>query len=306
MSTASTGIVLRIDARVCYVQVDGVEHVLPLRGRIIEDADPGVPPLAVGDRVRVQLEKSGGGVVEERLPRETKLARTRGAEGREHVIAANVSLALVVSAAATPAFQPGLVDRILAGVEEAGIVGVLAITKVDLDTRGARHEWVELYRGLGYEVFETSVHGEQPSEAALERLQALLRQNVTVLSGASGVGKSSLINALCPGLSLRVGDITKMRLGRHTTTRTELLALDGGGYVLDTPGVRGFGLFAEAQAVQFAFREIAPLVGECGYRNCQHLQEPDCAVLAAVERGDIHESRYRSYREIIGELLARG
>ena len=134
-------------------------------------------------------------------------------------------------------------------------------------------------------------------------LRRLLRRNTTVLSGASGVGKSALINALCPGLHLRIGSLSRIRQGRHTTSHTCLVPLPGGGYVLDTPGVRSFGLAgAEPATVPFLFRDLAPLGVQCGYRNCSHRHEPDCAVQAAVAAGRIHASRYRSYRTILAEV----
>ncbi len=298
-----TGLVLRVDAKVCHVEVADTVHPLPLRGRMFEGAAARRQPVAVGDRVAVRFTEDGG-VIEERLPRTSKLSRARrGAEGREHVLAANISLVVVTAAVVRPEFQPELVDRILAGAEAEKIEAVLVMTKIDRDRRDRRKPWVDLYRALGYRVFETSVEPETRTEESLAAVGALLRANVAVLCGASGVGKSSLINALCPGLDLRIGSMSRIMQGRHTTTHTQLIALPGGGHVLDTPGIRGFGLFfIDRQAVQFHFREIAPLVGRCDYRNCLHQVEPGCAVRAALEEGALAPSRYASYLALVDEL----
>ena len=280
-------------------------HALPLRGKLFGAPGFEAQPLAVGDRVRVRLEGDGG-AIEERLARTSKLARARRGEPHlENVIAANVSLALVLGSIVEPPFQPELIDSILAGAEREKIEAALVMTKVDRDRKGWRREWIDLYRGLGYRVFETSIAKGKRTEPVLAELAELLRTNTTVLCGASGVGKSSLMNALHPGLDLRVGTLSRIRQGRHTTSHTQLAALPGGGHVLDTPGIRAFGLWCvDPQAVQFWFRELVPMVGQCEYRNCFHLAEPGCAVTAAVEDGAVHPSRYASYAALVTELKA--
>ena len=285
----------------CHVEVDGTTHALPLRGRLFERKSHEALPVAVGDRVLVRLDDDGG-AIEEVLPRDSQLTRSRHDSSRGQVLAANVSLVLVTAAVAEPPFQPELVDRILAGATRAEIDCVLVLTKIDRDKKGRAEPWIELYRSLGYQVFVTSVAEKKKTEESLEALRELLHQNISMLSGASGVGKSSLINTLCPGLDLRVGSVTRIRQGRHMTTHTQLIPLPGGGYVLDTPGIRNFGLFGVgAQEIQFLFPEIRGLVGECGYRNCTHAVEPDCAVLAAVESGAIHPQRFESYSVLMQE-----
>ena len=281
-----------------------MSHPLPLRGRLFEAESAHSRPVAVGDRVRVVLGDDGG-AIEEVLPRTTQLVRARSEGQRGQVMAANVSLALVTAAIVEPPFQPDLVDRIIAGATREGIEPVLVLTKQDRDRKKRSAEWEDLYRGLGYRVFATSIAEGSRTDAELEELRELLRQHITVLSGASGVGKSSLINTLCPGLDLRIGSMSRIRQGKHTTSHTELIPLPGGGHVLDTPGIRSFGLFGvEPQEIQFLFPEIKPRIGECAYRNCSHTSEPDCAVLAALEQGAIHPRRYESYRAIMADLAA--
>lgn len=302
------GLVLRIDAKRVHVEVDGAELALPLRGKLFEGRSDEKRPLAVGDRVRVELGAEGtDGVVLERLPRTTRLSRkAAGDDDREQVLAANVSLVLVVASVREPGFQPELVDRMLAAAEREELTAALVLTKVDRDRKDEARAWCELYVGLGYETILTSVAKGKETTAELARVRALLAAHTTVLCGASGVGKSSLLNALVPGLDLRVGSIGRIAQGRHTTTHTRLIPLPGGGHVLDTPGVRAFGLWGVGtQELGFYFREIAARSPTCAFRSCTHRHEPECAVLAAVERGEIAASRYRSYLLLYGEGEAR-
>lgn len=294
------GLVLRIDAKTCHVEVAGETHILPLRGKLFEQPSQEKRPITVGDRVTVSLGEDGG-AIESVLPRQSKLSRSSAGEGdREQVLAANLSLVMVTAAITQPAFQPELVDRILAGAERERLDAVVVLTKVDRDRRDAATAWAKLYRDIGYRAFVTSVVAGAETTAALEELGLLLHQNVTDFVGLSGVGKSSLINRLIPGLDLRVGGLGKQAHGRHTTTHTRLVPLPGGGYVLDTPGIRNFGLFGlQRHEVAPLFREFQPFLGRCGYRDCTHLVEPDCAVRAARNAGTIAPSRWESYEALM-------
>ena len=298
---------LRVDAKVCHVDVGGDTHVLPLRGRLFEERSHQSRPVAVGDRVRVVLEE-GGGAVQEVLPRQSQLTRSRaGNTEREQVLAANVSLVLVVASIREPRFEAELVDRILAGAEREKVPAALVITKMDRDAKGQAESWAQLYEALEYPVFRTSIVGGAETPEGLEALGELLHRNITVLCGLSGVGKSSLINRLNPGVDLRVGSIGRLRRGKHTTTHTQLVALPGGGHVLDTPGIRNFGLYGlKPQEITFLFRELKPLLSHCAYRNCSHGPEPGCAVQDALGRDEIAPSRYGSYRVMLEELEERG
>jgi ribosome biogenesis GTPase len=298
------GLVLRVDAKVCHVEIDGQRHAVPLAGKLFEDKGHEKRPIAVGDRVRLRL-GADGSAIEAVLPRATQLERRAASEGgaRAQVVAANVSLVLVAAAAAEPPFQPDLVDGVLAAASRASIPSALVITKQDLDPAGAGL-WAQRYRSLGYRVLVTSTAPGHATADALAELGALLHDNRSVICGVSGAGKSSLLNTVVPGLALRVGGLNSIRQGRHTTSHTELIPLPGGGHVLDTPGVRNFHLFhCGSQEVQFLLPEIGALLPRCAYRSCLHQAEQGCAVTAAVAAGTLLPSRYASYRAILAVAL---
>ena len=264
------GLVLRIDAKVCHVEVDGERHTLPLAGKLFEERSHEKRPLAVGDRVQLDVT---GKAIDVLLPRVSQLHRRAASEGEERaqVIAANITLVLAVASAAEPPFQPELVDGVLAGAVRQEIPAALIVTKMDRDKKGAAQQWIDLYRSIGYRVFATSTVAGHETTAEFELVRALLHANRSVLCGLSGAGKSTLLNTLIPGLSLRIGSLSHIRQGKHTTAHTELIPLPGGGYVLDTPGVRSFHQFQiGAQESQFVFPEIAALLPKCQYRSCLH------------------------------------
>ncbi len=302
------GLVLRIDAKVCHVEVNGETHALPLRGRLFEKrSNNDARPIAVGDAVLVTLDEQGG-AIDEVLPRSSRLARRKAGDDdtREQIIAANITLVMVMASIRDPKFQPELIDRILAGAEREHVRAVLTITKVDRDKLGLAEEWAELYRYIGYETFVTSVIEGKETQESLTSIQELLQENVTVISGSSGVGKSSMINKIIPGLDLRIGSLGRIRQGKHTTTHTQLIALPGGGHVLDTPGIRSFGLQnLEPLDLAFCFPEIKERGVGCEYRNCTHTMEPDCAVIRAVDDEEIAASRYVSYTLMLEDLQRR-
>lgn len=304
-SPTQVGLVLRVDAKLCQVEIDGQRRQVPIAGKLFEERGHERRPVAVGDRVVVRAGE-GGGAIEAVLPRETRLLRRATGEGdeRAQIVAANITLVLAVAAVAEPPFQPELVDGVLAAAAREGIAAALVLTKIDRDRQGAAERWAGLYRGLGHRVLATSTAPGHETPGPLAELGALLHGNRTVLCGLSGVGKSTLLNQVIPGLSLRIGSLSHIRQGRHTTSHTELIPLPGGGHVLDTPGVRSFHLFhAGSQEIQFLFPEIGARLSQCGYRNCLHLDEPGCAVAAARAAGGIAQSRYRSYAAMVGAAL---
>ncbi len=299
---AKIALVLRIDAKVCQVEIEGKREQLPLRGRLFEFGAR--RPVAVGDQVKVIQDKDGG-VIEEVLPRRSKLSRSGGPEGgEEKIVATNISKVMVVSSIREPNFHPLLVDRILAGAARQELPVALIISKMDRDKKKAAGEWIELYRSLGYEVYPCSIAAGKETTEVLEQVRELLHKNVSVLSGLSGVGKSSLINHLIPGLELRIGSLSRIRQGKHTTTSTQLISLPGGGHVLDTPGIRNFNLFSVGtQELSFYFPELRELVPQCEFRDCTHLHEESCAVRRALEAGEIHPDRYYSYCSIYADAV---
>jgi len=260
-------------------------------------------PVAVGDRVRFTRltepqRKDREGVIESVEPRKSVLLRRYG--DRIHAMVANVDQVLVVASAALPPLKPHLIDRYLVAAEAGKLTSVICINKVDLDEGGRVEAALQIYRRLGYACVATSV----VAGMGVEQLRRELTDKQTVIAGQSGVGKSSLLNAIQPGLKLKVGRVSKATMkGRHTTATAELLKLEVGGYVVDTPGIRQFELapigLGELEAY---FVEFVPLVGECKYGDCKHIPEDGCAVKQAVERGQIDRGRYESYVRLFEEL----
>ncbi len=297
------GLVLRIDAKVCHVEVDGERRQLPLAGKLFEARSHEKRPLAVGDRVVLD---ATGKAIDQVLPRSSQLHRRAASEGEEEaqVLAANLTHVIAVASVSSPPFQPELVDGILAAAQRERIPCSLVLTKVDLDADLAQR-WARIYAHANVRVLMTCTVPGQTTQDTLDEIGLLLHQNRSVVIGLSGAGKSSLLNAIVPGVKLRIGDLNHIRQGRHTTTHTELLALPGGGHVLDTPGIRNFHLFCVgSQELQFLFPEIAAKLPECEYRSCLHDGEQNCAVKGALAKAEIGESRYRSYRTMLGDALA--
>lgn len=286
---------------------DGRALQARVRGRFrLEDRDV-TNPVAVGDRVRVRIDADGTGLITELHDRRNKLSRRAAGRrtGREHVIVANVDWAWCVQASKLPAFTPGFVDRFLVMAEAYGIPAGVIINKADLILREDHAEamayWQGLYESLGYPVLLTStVDG-----AGLDELRARLAGRISVVAGPSGVGKSSLLNAVDPDLALRTAEVSaKTRKGRHTTTVAELHPV-AGGYVVDTPGIREFGVRdMEPEELSGYFVEMREYLGECHFQPCTHDHEPGCAVKAAVEADEISPERYLSYLNILESLRA--
>jgi ribosome biogenesis GTPase len=259
-----------------------------------------VDPIAIGDVVRLVDAGDGSGMIVEVLPRRNSLVRrAAGPKPLEQVIVTNVDQVVTVVAAAHPAPTWEMLDRHLAAAEALGLPALICITKRDLADLDTLEPEVRTFERVGYPVLLTSaVTGE-----GMPALQAALKERVSVLVGKSGVGKTSLLNALQPGLGLRVSEVSRHTdKGRHTTSYLELFALDGGGGIIDTPGMREFGLW-EVQGAEVGemFREMRPYLGTCRFgTDCSHRHEPGCAVREAVETGAIAARRYRSYLRMRG------
>ena len=220
-------------------------------------------------------------------------------------MAANVDRFFIVVAARQPALRPGFVDRALVMAASGGVTGVVVcINKVDLDGENERRPVVTLYRDLGYEVIETSA----ATGAGMVGLVERFHEGLSVLIGPSGAGKSSILNTVEPGLAIWTQELMRHHdRGRHTTTSSSLHKLRGGGYVADTPGVKQlqpWGIPAEELVTYFP--EMASRIGDCQFRDCSHLHEPGCLIRAAVEEGQIAESRYDSFARIHAESDAVG
>ena len=283
---------------------DGTEVEASLRGRLKREVRGG-DRVVVGDEVRVLIPEKDGPTIETVLPRRTELLR-RALNGRKaKVVAANVDQALVVVAAKAPDPRRELVDRFLALTATAGIPPLLLVNKVDLPgAEAVAAELAAFYGGLGYPVLSLSaVTGQGLAEA-----RELLAAGRSVIVGPSGVGKSSLLNALNPELALRTGGLSERRgTGRHTTVGALLVRLTGGGEVVDTPGFSEAGLWeVEPGDLARAFPEFDEPAEGCRFRGCSHIHEPGCGVQAALETGEIDRERYNSYRRLLAEALEQG
>ncbi len=257
-----------------------------------------VDPIAVGDEVVFTDAGDGSGMITEVLPRRSKLTRRApGAKPLEQVIVANVDRVVAVIAAAQPNPKWGMLDRYLASAEACELPALICITK--MDALKAKHtdavmEVVEDYQRIGYPVILTSA----ADGSGIEAMRNELAGQYSAFVGMSGVGKTTLLNAIQPGLGLRVGEINlNLDKGRHTTTGLEMFPLDFGGGIVDTPGMKVFGFWdVESQDVALLFREMQPYVGQCRFGlDCQHDSEPGCTIKAAVELGEISQRRYESY-----------
>ena len=260
--------------------------------------------LAVGDHVLLEHDASDAWAIAEILPRRSRLARRAPGGGQgERIVAANVDQVVVVFAAANPEPHPRMLDRFLVIAEANQLAASVVINKVELvgGAEAARARWID-YERAGYPVHFTSAKRRE----GLDTLHGALSGVVSVLTGPSGVGKSSLLNSMFPGLDLRVGEISEsVNKGRHTTVGGYLHPLPGddGGYVADTPGLREIGMWALApESLDACFPELRPYLSHCRFADCRHTVEPDCAVRAAVDAGEVSAARYESFLKLRREL----
>ncbi len=278
-----------------------------LRGRVRLEGSEATNPIAVGDRVRYEAEgevsEQNPALITEVLPRSNYLIRKSvNLSKRAHVIAANLDQVVVAVSLYFPEIKLPFLDRILVTCEVYGIRAVIALNKVDL-YRSEVPEQIEdfrkIYEGAGYKVIETSAK----SGEGIEELRAECRDRLSLFSGESGVGKSSLIKAVDPSLDPKTGQISVSHLqGKHTTSLYEMYRLSRGGYIIDAPGIRGFGLIdLEKEEIAKYFPEMLRFADDCRFVPCTHTHEPGCAVKAAVDAGLISPERYNSYLGMLEE-----
>lgn len=277
-----------------------------MRGKFRLTKEDVTNPVAVGDRVTIRLtEEDQTGFITEIHDRTNKLSRRAAGprEGQEHILVANVDHIWSVQAVRLPALNPRFLDRLLVAASAHDISAGLIINKVDFLTEANKPDVMDFhlrYADLDYPVLTTSAtegHG-------LDRLYDAFEGQINAITGPSGAGKSTLLNALEPDLDLRTGSVSqKTEKGTHTTTHAELHPLSNGGYVIDTPGLREFGVRnVHPNDLAHYFPDLAPYVNACQFDDCTHDHEPNCAVKAAVERGDVHRERHESYLAILESL----
>ncbi|MDQ6706223.1 MAG: ribosome small subunit-dependent GTPase A [Acidobacteriota bacterium] len=253
--------------------------------------------VVVGDRVGFTPQHQ----VRRILPRSTTLSRPDpGNPNIERIIAANVEVVVIVVSVSAPALRPGLIARYLIAIEKGGASPILCVNKSDLIQSAADLVPLEPYRALGFPLFQCSVQ----SGDGIAEVRDALAGKFCVLVGHSGVGKSSLLNALAPGVNAVTGKISEAHLkGRHTTTSSRLYRLENGARIIDTPGIREFGLWdLRPGELRAYFHEFDAYAGRCTYSDCSHTHEPGCAVRAAVDAGSIAEARYSTYRNLLGSF----
>jgi ribosome biogenesis GTPase len=320
------GLVVKAQSGFFSVQTEEGLIVCRIPGRVKEehqrniDLDPDFyrgDIVAVGDRVQISDLGNGQGEIETVQERERAFIRLaplpggRSSHVSEHVykqiIIANPDQAVFVFSVIDPEPSLRMLDRFLVMAEDAEIPSIVCVNKIDLAIELGEPDYPELmfglYKDIGYSVVYTSA----TTGDGIGKLHALLTNKISVFAGPSGVGKSSLLNAIQPGLGLAIRQVSQATgKGRHTTRVRELISLDSGGYVADTPGLRGMALWdIEPDELDAYFREIAPLVSSCSFSDCSHVHEPGCAVLAAVEEGLIDSGRYESYLRLREEAAER-
>jgi ribosome biogenesis GTPase / thiamine phosphate phosphatase len=286
------GRVLRVQGLISAVQLDdGTVRNCATRRLLKTLATDQRHIVAAGDRVWVRPEGADEGIIERIEPRHGVLSRA--SRGRQHVIVANVDQLIVVVSAAEPRLKPHLVDRYLVIAEKGGVEPIICINKVDLIDPAELQPIVGVYSQLGYQTLLVSA----AKQWNIDALRLRLRDRQSAFTGQSGVGKSSLLNAIEPGLELRVRTVSaETEKGRHTTTTAEMIPLAEGGFVFDTPGIRQFQLWdVIPEEIAGFFRDLRPYVSHCRYPDCTHTHEEPCAVKDAVADGFIDARRYESY-----------
>lgn len=300
----ATGTIMRAQSGFFWVQTEQGLIECKLRGKLKRERQA-TDIAVIGDSVEISLVTPGEGAIESVFPRRSKLARraagNRGAY-KEDLLVANVDQVFLVFSCAQPELAPRMLDRYLVICEQSELEPVIVAAKADLLPPAEARALFDRYERIGYPVIYTSVHSGQGIDQIRERLAG----QISVVTGKSGVGKSSLLNAIDPRLNLATSAVSRLLgKGRHTTTVAELLPLDlpGGGYVADTPGIREIGLWKmPPEDLDWCFRELRPYLGDCYFAGCTHIHEPNCAVIAARNTGAIDPARYESYVKLrLGE-----
>ena len=299
------GQVLRLQSGFYTVQIGRGEVTCQMRKRIKRGLS-GQEFIAIGDLVKISLQDDGTGSIEEMLPRRSALVRLAPTPGgmQPQVMLANADQVVLVFACARPEPHLRMLDRFLVVCEKQSLPAVIVANKIDLVGEDMAHEMFALYKPLGYPIVFTSTK----SGTGISQLHALLEEKLSAFTGPSGVGKTSLLNAIQPELGLTVREVSSWHnKGRHTTVVRQMFPLLNGGYVADMPGLRSLALWdTSPEELDGYFPELRGLVEHCQFNDCTHRTEPGCAVRAAVEKGKIHPQRYESYLKLREEGSAGG
>ncbi|MFD2532089.1 ribosome small subunit-dependent GTPase A [Gracilimonas halophila] len=295
------------------IQSTGSWYLIDTGEKVVESRLPGrfrlenkqvTNPIAVGDLVDIVINDDASGSIEKIHPRENYITRqaTHSKKG-EQILVSNLDQACVVQSIKKPRVKEGFIDRFLVTCEAYEVKPVIIINKMDLAKSGGKafaEELRELYTELGYEFLTTSIQDEE----SLKKLKELLKEVTSAFIGPSGVGKTSLINAIDPSFDLKVNEVSDFsNKGKHTTTFARLIPLSFGGYIADTPGIREFGLVnIQPWELSLFFPEMLEPRQHCQFSNCTHAHEPKCGVAEAFERGEIAASRYQSYLNMLDSL----
>jgi ribosome biogenesis GTPase / thiamine phosphate phosphatase len=282
------------------VSSDGIEYIAHLKGKLLHTTKRSHHPVCPGDNVQI-IESGAEFVISSIMPRKNKISRPANYGIRkEQVIAANIETLFLVTSVFSPKLNTGFLDRILAYSNMQQIETKIIVNKIDYGVSEEERYYIDSYKKIGYGVIETSAE----KGINVELLNKLTSGRTTAFVGNSGVGKSSLLNALDPEINQKVRETSSYSLkGKHTTKQARLFGLTNGGYILDTPGIREFGMWnMDFEELKNFFPEIYSLSSDCKYPNCLHTIEPGCAVIDAAFKGDIPDFRYENYLKIFQTL----